>query len=111
MTLERLIWVAVSLGLAVLAVRYIREAGDMEHSFIASDRIMRPYAEDALRRFKSEQKVDDAKINRMFFVSFGYLSSYICIRLVPRPHVYGGTRSYCYENNMPVRLAFVDQSR
>lgn len=106
---ERYAWLAIVALLSATSLSLTWQESALEHSFIAGE-FFAPIRSDAINRFKKDDGISSQKIEKMFFVSYAFFKNRICIRFVPRPTVYGGVTSYCYQDHDHAKLVAVDRT-
>lgn len=109
MRFERYAWLAIALIFAATSGILMRQKAALEHAFLAGD-FFNPIKSDAVSRFKRDEGISEQKVDDMFFVSYAYFQDRVCIRFVPRPTVYGGVTSYCYQDHDHNKLLGIDRT-
>jgi hypothetical protein len=98
MRIERWFWLgAVIILLFVLSV-VMRQKSNLEHSFLANDKMFDVIRRDAVRRYKKYEGSNDQLVNDMNFISFLSFRNHVCIAFVLKPWIYGGESTYCYRD-------------
>lgn len=108
MKLERVIWVIIMAGLALSLFVTRRDDLALRHTFLAGEHEA-DYRDVALHLFSKSQAVGISQVQRDYYLAYSGWSDRLCIRLVPKPHMVGGSTSYCFAPGKPVRLISRDQ--
>lgn len=119
---ERIFWILLSCILGFTSLFLFRDYSVMKTTLLVGKH-EKKIVNIAVAMFQQEEGIPTrSEIDRMFYISYADFSRQDCIRFVPRKlpdlgllrflpggYTTGGSTSYCFTNEKPIRLLSVDR--